>query len=73
MPNAKKLLGMGSAREDLRMIEGNHTVSPLIWTACANWNANAIKYLAREKGYQMIFSHFHNVDLQGQLMLLSLA
>ena len=39
------------------------------WTACANWNANAIKYLAREQGYQMIFSHFHNVDLQGHLML----
>ncbi len=39
------------------------------WTACAHWNAGALKYMAREKGYQMIFSHFHNIDLQGHLIL----
>lgn len=39
------------------------------WTACAKWNAGCLKYLAQEGGYQMIFSHFHNVDLQGHLML----
>lgn len=42
------------------------------WTACANWNANSIKYLAREQGYQLIFSHFHSIDLQGHLMLRNL-
>lgn len=39
------------------------------WTAAANWNANSIKYLARTKGYEVIFSHFHNVDLQGHLLV----
>ena len=39
------------------------------WTAAAEWNANSIKYLARHNGYQMIFSHFHNIDLQGHLIL----
>lgn len=39
------------------------------WTAAANWNANSIKYLARTKGYELIFSHFHNVDLQGHLLV----
>lgn len=39
------------------------------WTAAANWNANSIKYLAKTKGYEVIFSHFHNVDLQGHLLV----
>ena len=39
------------------------------WTAAGDWNAASIKYLAREKGYQVIFSHFHNVDLQGHLLV----
>lgn len=39
------------------------------WTAAAHWNANSIKYLAKTKGYEVIFSHFHNVDLQGHLLV----
>ncbi len=39
------------------------------WTACANWNAASIKWLARQRDYKLIFSHFHSIDLQGHLML----
>ena len=39
------------------------------WTAAGDWNAASIKYLARNAGYQVIFSHFHNVDLQGHLLV----
>lgn len=43
------------------------------WTAAAQWNAAAIKYLAEVRGYEIIFSHFHNVDLQGHLLVKFLA
>ncbi len=39
------------------------------WDHAAKWNADALKYFAREKGYQVIFSHFHNVDLQGHMLV----
>ena len=39
------------------------------WTAAAHWNAESIKYLAKTGGYEVIFSHFHNVDLQGHLLV----
>jgi len=39
------------------------------WTAQGEWQSKALKFLARERGYKMIFSHFHNVDLQGHLIL----
>lgn len=52
--------------DDVRLLRGCVVAT---WTACAKWNAASIKYMAREEGYKMIFSHFHNVDLQGHLML----
>lgn len=39
------------------------------WDRAANWNAHAINYLARNGGYEVIFSHFHNIDLQGHLLV----
>lgn len=39
------------------------------WDYAGEWNANALKYLAREKDYDVIFSHFHNVDLQGHMLV----
>ena len=39
------------------------------WTAAADWNAKSINYLAEHEGYEVIFSHFHNVDLQGHLLV----
>lgn len=39
------------------------------WDHSAMWNASCIKYMAREQGYDVIFSHFHNVDMQGHMLV----
>lgn len=39
------------------------------WEQAANWTANCLKYLIRNKEYKVIYSHFHNVDLQGHLLV----
>ena len=39
------------------------------WDHSAQWNADGIKYMAREQGYDVIFSHFHNVDMQGHMLV----
>lgn len=39
------------------------------WDRAANWNARSLKYLARNNNYEVIFSHFHNIDLQGHLLV----
>ena len=39
------------------------------WDHSADWNAAGIKYMAREQGYDIIFSHFHNVDMQGHMLV----
>lgn len=39
------------------------------WDYAAKWNADSLKYLARNKDYGMIFSHFHNVDMQGHMLV----
>ena len=39
------------------------------WDVSGDWNSDAIKYLARNHGFKMIFSHFHNVDLQGHMLV----
>ena len=39
------------------------------WDHSAMWNAAGIKYMAREQGYDVIFSHFHNVDMQGHMLV----
>ncbi|MDO4280479.1 MAG: alkaline phosphatase family protein [Peptococcaceae bacterium] len=39
------------------------------WSAAADWNAKSIKYLIETAGYELVFSHFHNVDLQGHLLV----
>lgn len=35
------------------------------WRHVGEWQAKAILYLAKEKGYQAVFSHFHNLDAFG--------
>lgn len=35
------------------------------WEQAANWQADAINYLIKEKGIEVVFSHFHNVDCMG--------
>ena len=39
------------------------------WDRAANWNAKSLKYMMRNGGYSVIFSHFHNIDLQGHLLV----
>ena len=39
------------------------------WESAAEWTAESIHYLAKEYGFKMIFSHFHNVDLQGHMLV----
>lgn len=39
------------------------------WDHSAKWNADGIKYMARHEGYDVIFSHFHNVDMQGHMLV----
>lgn len=35
------------------------------WEAVGDWQAEALKYVIREKGYEAVFSHYHNVDCFG--------
>ena len=39
------------------------------WTATGDWQAEALNYLIREEGYEVIFSHYHNVDLEGHMVV----
>lgn len=39
------------------------------WDQAAQWNAESIKYLIKTHGFKVVYSHFHNVDLQGHLIV----
>ena len=39
------------------------------WWATSKWQADAIKYLIAHKGVEVVFSHYHNVDLQGHMIV----
>ena len=39
------------------------------WDAEAEWQANAIKYLIKSHDLDVVFSHFHSVDLQGHMLV----
>lgn len=39
------------------------------WGKAGEWNANSIKYLAKTQEFKVIFSHFHNVDMQGHMLV----
>lgn len=39
------------------------------WDQAARWNADSIKYLARKHNFDVVFSHFHNVDMQGHMLV----
>lgn len=34
------------------------------WNVAAKWQSEAIHYMIEQKGVEVIFSHFHNVDMQ---------
>lgn len=39
------------------------------WDAAAQWQAGAINYLIRAYDLDVVFSHFHSVDLQGHMLV----
>ena len=39
------------------------------WDVGAQWNARAITYLMEAYDLDVVFSHFHNVDLQGHMLV----
>ncbi len=38
------------------------------WEVAAKWQAKALNYLIEEKNYDVIFSHFHNIDAHGHMI-----
>ncbi len=39
------------------------------WTAIGDWQAEALNYLIEKEDYEIIFSHYHNVDLEGHMTI----
>lgn len=39
------------------------------WWAVGKWQADAINYLIEHEGVEVVFSHYHNVDLQGHMIV----
>lgn len=39
------------------------------WGAQGEWVANSLNYLIDNEGYEAVFSHYHNVDLQGHMIV----
>ena len=39
------------------------------WSVQGEWVANSLNYLIDNEGYQVVFSHYHNVDLQGHMIV----
>lgn len=39
------------------------------WQHTAEWQADALNYLIDNEGYEVIFSHFHNIDLEEHMFI----
>ena len=52
--------------QDVQLVED---VMRATWEVAGEWTADSIKYLIKEYGFQMVFSHFHNIDLQGHMLV----
>lgn len=39
------------------------------WRNSAEWQARALHYLIEEENYEVIFSHLHNIDAQGHMII----
>ena len=50
--------------KDLEIV--NRVMLPT-WEALCQWQARALNYLIAENGYQLVFSHIHNVDAMGHM------
>lgn len=38
------------------------------WDAAADWQADTINYLLEKEKYEIVFSHFHNIDAQAHML-----
>ena len=52
--------------QDLQLVEDCMRAT---WDAAGEWTSDSIHYLIKEHGFQMVFSHFHNIDLQGHMIV----
>ena len=39
------------------------------WEASCDWQARSLNYLLADGGYDVIFSHLHNIDLQSHMIV----
>ncbi|MDR1321919.1 MAG: alkaline phosphatase family protein [Gracilibacteraceae bacterium] len=39
------------------------------WRAMGEWQAKSLNYLIDHENFEIVFSHFHNVDLQGHMII----
>ena len=39
------------------------------WYHAADWQSEALNYLMTNEGYEVVFSHFHNVDLEDHMFI----
>lgn len=53
-----------SGGTDLELVE--RVIIPT-WEVAAQWQADALNYLIDNNGYQVVFSHIHNVDAMGHM------
>ncbi len=51
-----------------RTAESWFSVDAKTWDFYAKWQADCINHLIKTEGYEMIFSHLHNVDCVGHVM-----
>lgn len=38
------------------------------WDVAGEWQANAINYLIEKENYEIVFSHYHNIDAQAHML-----
>ena len=58
-------IGLASGHDE-RLISGCMRAS---WDVSGDWNAACIKYLIKAHDFDVVFSHFHNIDLQGHALI----
>ncbi len=39
------------------------------WDKTAKWQAGSLNYLIDNLGYEVVFSHFHNIDMEGHMII----
>ena len=61
LPTSASMLGAGD-EQFIRECTGG------AWEQNMNWQSAAINYLIEQENYDVVFSHFHNIDAQGHVI-----